>query len=122
MSCRGGILIVAFIVTQPTSGAELESKSICCSLSQPINEHGWISWREIEGKKCWYAGRPGKAKSELRWCTIVAPMHHPEAPPVLERSPPADLEPGVVPVQGGFEDRWNGLEGCRKNERVSDCR
>ena len=27
----------------------------------------WWSWREIDGRRCWYLGRPGKSKRELAW-------------------------------------------------------
>jgi len=38
-----------------------------CSASMPPNTHGYWSWRLIEGRKCWYEGKPMLAKSSLEW-------------------------------------------------------
>jgi hypothetical protein len=27
----------------------------------------WWSWRNIDGKRCWYKGQPGMSKDKLRW-------------------------------------------------------
>jgi hypothetical protein len=32
------------------------------------------AWREIEGKRCWYQGAPGKAKSLLQWGSTAKPQ------------------------------------------------
>jgi hypothetical protein len=37
-----------------------------CSAS-PANAHGYWSWRIIDGRKCWYEGKPMLAKSSLEW-------------------------------------------------------
>src|SRR5262252_6833265 len=90
---------------------------ICCEPQKPQGAREWWSFREIKSARRWYAGRPGKPKVELRWCYHPSPRPPPEPAPELERSPPANLEPGVGPkiIEGGFEDRWLGLEECRKN-------
>jgi hypothetical protein len=97
---------------------------VCCQPHKPAERREWWSFREVDGKACWYAGRPGKPKSELRWCSSVTPVHPPEAASELNKSPPADVDSGAVPeiVEGSFEDRWRGLEGCREDARISDCR
>lgn len=40
-----------------------------CEEKKGSSKHYW-SWRIIDGKKCWYPGRPGKPKSELQWEVI----------------------------------------------------
>lgn len=36
-----------------------------CSAARGAGGH-W-SWREIDGRRCWYQGDPGRSKSLLRW-------------------------------------------------------
>src|SRR5216683_4706182 len=39
-----------------------------CSAAMPSNPHGqWWSYRLIDGRKCWYEGKPGLSKSLLEW-------------------------------------------------------
>ena len=40
-----------------------------CEEQKGSSKDYW-SWRIIDGKKCWYPGRPGKPKSELLWEVI----------------------------------------------------
>jgi hypothetical protein len=38
-----------------------------CSASVPSDPHGYWSWRIIDGRKCWYLGKPMLSKSSLEW-------------------------------------------------------
>jgi hypothetical protein len=38
-----------------------------CSASMPSSPHGYWSWRMIDGRKCWYEGKPMLSKSSLQW-------------------------------------------------------
>jgi hypothetical protein len=38
-----------------------------CSGAMPPSSHGYWSWRLIDGRKCWYEGKPMLSKSELEW-------------------------------------------------------
>ena len=39
-----------------------------CSEAMPLNKQGhWWSYRLIDGRKCWYEGKPGLSKSLLEW-------------------------------------------------------
>ena len=39
-----------------------------CSAASPSYPHGqWWSYRMIDGRKCWYEGKPGLSKSLLEW-------------------------------------------------------
>ena len=46
------------------------------SVTQCQSEKGagypW-SWREIDGKRCWYKGTPGMDKKQLHWTSTKAP-------------------------------------------------
>jgi hypothetical protein len=39
-----------------------------CSAAMPSNPHGrWWSYRLIDGRKCWYEGKPMLSKALLEW-------------------------------------------------------
>ena len=39
-----------------------------CSATKPSNQHGrWWSYRLIDGRKCWYEGKPMLSKELLEW-------------------------------------------------------
>jgi hypothetical protein len=39
-----------------------------CAEAMPSNPQGhWWSYRLIDGRKCWYEGKPGLSKSSLEW-------------------------------------------------------
>jgi len=95
-----------------------------CEPHKPAGAREYWSWREINGRPCWYAGRPGKPKTELRWEVLYSrPPEGRGAEPVV--SPPQDAdrpapEPSitilrVTPVgaaEGSFDDRWLPVLSC----------
>jgi hypothetical protein len=38
-----------------------------CSAAMSSNPHGYWSWRLIDGRRCWYEGKPMLSKSLLEW-------------------------------------------------------
>jgi hypothetical protein len=38
-----------------------------CRVAMPASPHGYWSWRLIDGRKCWYEGKPMLSKSLLEW-------------------------------------------------------
>ena len=36
-------------------------------------DRGHWAWREIDGRRCWYRGEPGRAKTLLRWSKQIPP-------------------------------------------------
>ena len=69
---RGQIQLAVFAVciaalaahSMPMAEAKAEVRQ--CSAS-PSKTQGHWSWRLIDGRKCWYAGKTVIAKSSLRW-------------------------------------------------------
>ena len=43
-----------------------------CSAALPSNPHGYWSWRLIDGRKCWYEGKPMLSKSSLEWPALAS--------------------------------------------------
>jgi hypothetical protein len=44
----------------------IPAHAIECQLSKGARGYHW-AWREIDGRRCWYEGGRGMAKSELHW-------------------------------------------------------
>jgi hypothetical protein len=69
-----------------------------CNLAMPSNLHsGWWSYRIIDGRKCWYEGKPGLSKSLLEWPseTSSRPTSNEEfarAAPTENRGNPMDAQ------------------------------
>jgi hypothetical protein len=50
------------------------------------------SWREIDGRRCWYRGRPGKPKDQLYWETTA------KSTTARSTTSPAPQAPATSPV------------------------
>lgn len=57
------ILLAAFIAGLAIAGA-VEAKQQC---SVSTGKHGYWSWRMIDGRKCWYEGKPMLSRAMLEW-------------------------------------------------------
>lgn len=75
--------------------ADLAHAATECSSAQGSRNAYW-SWREIDGRRCWYVGRPGRSKEQLRW-----PLRaREEAQPTSEAARPTSglQESGAEPL------------------------
>jgi hypothetical protein len=59
--------------------------------SSPGHDGKWWSYRIVDGRNCWYQGRPGRSKDLLRWAKQ-------SPPPVVTRAEPGDSPPPAPPV------------------------
>jgi hypothetical protein len=103
-----------FLILAPNRAAALE-----CVSAAPRDSRYW-SWRQIDGRRCWYPGRPGLSKSKLYWPTAssvasvkqrTSGMAAP-APPVNADADELLLN-GVwppLPPQDSFEERFVGTK------------
>jgi len=96
-----------------------------CSAEMPSNPHGsWWSYRLIDGKKCWYEGKPGMSKSLLEWpaersalasteaVTSIVPEKPRKRPDSRARAPSLEVEAPSPQAQAPtppdtFETRWH---------------
>jgi hypothetical protein len=86
---RSGAL-AAFCLLVPCLIPTLSARAIEC-LSAPNQSGGWWSWREIDGRKCWYKTVGAvPPKSEFFW-----PEQAKETPPAEER---VEQEPLPMPA------------------------
>ena len=63
-------IIILLFISIPAVAAELTTKSstaIFCRSDKPHNRAEWWAYRVIDGKQCWYPGRPGMSKNLLSW-------------------------------------------------------
>ena len=79
-------------------------------IASPSKTQGHWSWRLIDGRKCWYAGKTVISKSLLRW-SAAAPAQAAvkAAPPVSavteKRSDPMNAQARMLD-DDSFEARW----------------
>lgn len=57
-----GVTIAFFFAVTPTQAKQ-------CSAERPKNAQSYWSYRLIDGRKCWYEGKPMLSKSLLHWPT-----------------------------------------------------
>jgi len=108
------ILLVVFAaciaVLMPTGAAN--AKAVECSVVRPSNAHAHWSWRQIDGRKCWYAGKTMISKSMLRWppkALMQAKADAKPAPAAVateKRSDPLDAHARLLEYANSFEARW----------------
>jgi hypothetical protein len=46
---------------------DAQAKQQCSAAIPSSNKHGYWSYRLIDGRKCWYEGKPGLSKDLLEW-------------------------------------------------------
>jgi len=94
---------ISSFMTILLSSHALSAEITLCRTVKPIDIHWW-SWREVDGKRCWYQGPRNKPKSELRWNEISPPtlipvVEHPE----VEVKPPYLGVSYLVPFRAGYD-------------------
>jgi hypothetical protein len=82
-----------------------------CSAAALSNAHGhWWSYRLIDGRKCWYEGKPMLSKSLLEWPkeASVQPVSNREVTNVVTEKPgnPLDSQARVLKDSDTFEALW----------------
>ena len=98
------LFAACFAVLMPSGGAN--AKSVDCSVVRPSNGHGYWSWRLIDGRKCWYAGKTVIAKSSLRW--PAAAQAKAKAPAEVQAKAPTQDRAEATPVSV-FSDKRSDL-------------
>ena len=118
------ILLVFFAACiaalMPTGVAN--AKAVECNVARPSSAHGYWSWRLIDGRKCWYAGKTMISKSLLQWpakasvqakadtrpvpVTVVPVTVVPVTVATEKRSDPLDAQARLLDYANSFEARW----------------
>jgi hypothetical protein len=62
------VFTLAVLLTASLSIEVATAQAKQCSAAMPSNPRGqWWSYRLIDGRKCWYEGKPGISRSLLEW-------------------------------------------------------
>ena len=93
----------------PTAQAKQE-----CMTAMPSNPHGYWFWRLIDGRKCWYEGKPMLSKSLLEWpaqASAARPNSDGELTGALPEKPgnPLDSQARAQSDSDTFETRWRAI-------------
>lgn len=133
MSSRS-LMLLPLLIASAASAADLRAGTIDCEPQRPRGAKTYWSYRVVDSRTCWYEGRPGKSKLELRWANrrpsvVERPgaavlVHPPDDPGALANTccwPPLEAEP-APPPQGDtkpdamtvspsrtFNQQWNDL-------------
>ena len=111
------ILLVFFAACiaalMPTGVAN--AKAMECSVARPSSAQGYWSWRLIDGRKCWYAGKTMISKSQLQWPAKASVQAKADSVPLKivpvtvvteKRSDPLDAQARLLDYANSFEARW----------------
>jgi hypothetical protein len=60
------IYLLALLLFSVAHAADLRAQTVECE-PQRVHDKRYWSYRIVDGRACWYPGRPGKPKTELRW-------------------------------------------------------
>ena len=110
------VLLVACMAALAPVGAA-NAKAMECSVARPSNATAYWSWRLIDGRKCWYAGKTMISKSLLQWPSKASVQAKADTAPVPvtvvpvtvateKRSDPLDAQARMLDYANSFEARW----------------
>jgi len=95
-------LALAIVVASSVIAARAD----VCLPAKPSNQRGqYYSWRVIDGRTCWYAGRPGRSKSQLHWAVISTPDRPSVNPVEIVRATAVALPSNDL--DGTFHREWS---------------
>jgi|SRR5882724_2744849 len=111
MSKLPSIALTAWIATLLSVGIPNAQAKQQCSAAAPKNPHGqWWSYRLIDGRKCWYEGKPLLSKSLLEWPKEASaqPVSNGKVTSVVTQKPdnPLDAQARTLNDSDTFEARW----------------
>jgi hypothetical protein len=103
--------LVAWIATLLSVGTANAQAKQQCTAATPSNPHGrWWSYRLIDGRKCWYEGKPMLSKSLLEWPKepSARPVSNGEVTSVVTEKPgnPLDSQARALKDSDTFDARW----------------
>jgi len=108
---RRQILVIAFVACAAAlwiiAMAPAQARQQC---SVAAGSQGYWSWRMIDGRKCWYQGKPMLSKSLLEWPArgSAQPDTDREVASVPSREPadPMDAQASVPDLPPTFDALW----------------
>ena len=88
-----------------------------CSVSMPSDSRAYWSWRLIDGRQCWYEGKPMLSKSLLEWPAQAPAQFDADKGPTSvspgKPSNPLDSQAWLPDDPHTFEARWRARVGTQ---------
>jgi hypothetical protein len=106
------LLFFAACIAALIATGEANAKAMECSAARPSSTQSYWSWRLIDGRKCWYAGKTMVSKSLLQWPAKASVQAKADPAPVPvtvateKRSDPRDAQARLLDYANSFEARW----------------
>lgn len=107
MQIRLVFLVACVAALAPVDAANAQARE--CSVVRPADAKEHWSWRLIDGRKCWYAGKTMISKSLLQWPvppSVRQPPVQAKADATEKRSDPMDAQARLLDYANSFEMRW----------------
>ena len=108
------VTFAACIATLSSIGIQTAQAKQQCSAAMPSNPHGYWSWRVIDGRKCWYKGKPMLSKSSLEWPAQAQGQSafNKEPQSILTKKPSdaLDAKAWAPDDSNSFEARWRAIK------------
>jgi hypothetical protein len=101
------ILAICIVGVSPVAAVTAQAKQ--CKTERPSNARSYWSYRLIDGRKCWYEGKPMLSKSLLHWRPAkAARADDREREPILPASQYnfLDAQASAPDDFDSFEARW----------------
>jgi hypothetical protein len=113
------LIFAACVVGVSPVAAVTTAQAKQCKTERPSHARSYWSYRLIDGRKCWYEGKPMLSKSSLHWSPArTAKADDPEREPILRASRYnfLDAQASIPDDSDSFERRWRSrfLEAVEK--------
>jgi hypothetical protein len=98
-------VLVSGALIDVTRGGDL----VECEPQRVTGDGRYWAYRIVDGRECWYQGRPGKPKNELFWdraSSAGQPMDQPEAEPPNPASGLVAVPPEKPETSGAMPEQW----------------
>jgi hypothetical protein len=116
--CTSALVLALAAISAPEAEAKAQIRQ--CQVGRPASAQGHWTWRNVDGRKCWYAGRAMIPRSLLQWPAVAQAKVKPAPPPVItvteKRSEPMDAQARMLDSDfsdNSFEARWRARVSIR---------
>jgi hypothetical protein len=102
------IALAAWTATLLSVGIPNAQAKQCSAAASPKLHGSWWSYRLIDGRKCWYEGKPMLSKSLLEWPKQISAQPVSQVADVVTAKPgnPLDSQARALEDPDTFEARW----------------
>lgn len=117
-ACAAALVLALAAISVPEAEAKAQIRQ--CQAARPASAQGHWTWRNVDGRKCWYAGRAMIPRSLLQWPAVAQAKVKPAPPPTIivteQRSEPMDAQARMLDsdfTENSFEARWRARVSIR---------